>query len=651
MSALDDLISGKGTSAPTAVSSPSPTATAAPPSPMTGPVESSDYQSAGGQTPNPAPIQSTQNFNGQQIPSGINTKNLVNYDSSTGNKTFKLPDFAGGGVYTEDANNNLINQGHGNYGGESQVAGQERDDIIPVSLGGTNSDPNNIKDVPMSVADPQDKQETAMAKAVRTGQIAPHAAIAQILSQKAQIAGQEPTPGMWANMISAIEDLPGQMLTKTAEPILQGIERTGTKAVDIANATQDLIQSGGKPSMKATQDLNAPGDYGTNFFTRQSEKVNPNPDTIAGNLQSGADIVNPAAMAIGLEGGLADTGGTLETQTPSKTPLSEPQEPPTSGGSITTDDIPTSSSKQPASLKDVTPDYNNKMNASDKMTNAKGETQYRVNPPKTGGSTTINPNASEFASAQEVDKIPDYSKAKNFTTKAQSVDTAISNEAENMRGSIKVEDKVDPLDIKTEQAKMQKSTYDALPEDMKAKVDAGKPLPNTKAGQYYQTTLDNADSYNGTREGKLDVRQSNDTAYQSARGKYAFGDENLNSLDDSNNKLRGDLNKDLNNTTKNSDVKTSLKKQTDLYNARDVLNDKAKGETTFAKRHPLLNKIGTREITSATAGGIAGAIAGGSFTSLGGKVKNAIGGEINKLRGVTPQPKATKPKAPPKLKL
>lgn len=59
----------------------------------------------------------------------------------------QVKDLKGGGSYNLDPNNpqRVVNTGHTTYGGEPKVSGMERDDIVPVSLGGTNNDPNNIE--------------------------------------------------------------------------------------------------------------------------------------------------------------------------------------------------------------------------------------------------------------------------------------------------------------------------------------------------------------------------------------------------------------------------------------------------------------------------------------------------------------------------
>ncbi len=591
----------------------------------------------------PGQATQTQNFNGQAIPASIPTKNLVSYDAKTGNKTFKLPDFVGGGVYTEDAQNRLVNTGHSSYGGEPAVAGQERDDIIPVSLGGTNANAQNIKDVPLGIADAQDVKEKQMAQAVKSGQIAPHAAIAQILSEKANLAGA-PSQSWIQNFLPALKDVLGNAVVQPA------VSEFGVTPYNLVEQGKSLVQQGALSH--PNQEYNVPSETQTrNLPLGIGQVQGEDTSTVGGNLKAANDAFNTLGLAsaaanpIETAEGIGSAFKSVGTGLAEKAGLTGGEEAATTAAKAGETVAETPKTETPKSLKDVTPEYNGKtMDASDKITNAKGETQYRLNAPKMFGSTAVNSSASEYASAQEVDKLPDYSKAKTFTDKAQVVDTGISNEAEQMRGGLQAEDKASPLNAETEKTKMIQATHDALPEDMQAKVDAGKPLPNTKAGQYYQATLDNANSYDGTREGKLDVRQDNDKAYLSARGKLAFGDNDLNALDDSNKGLRNSINKDLANTSQ-TDTSNSLNKQSKLYDARDVLNDKAKTEATFKGRHPLVSKLGTREVMSATTGALAGGLLGGSFTTAGKNAVNAVKGEVNKLRGIN-NAKSVKPKAP-----
>lgn len=146
----------------------------------------------------------THEWNGMQIPANIPTQNLVNYDPLTGNKSFKLPDWQGGGVYTEDSQGNIVKGGHTTYGGVQPQPGMQRDDIIPQGLGGTNANAGNINMVPLGTAKKQDQVETSLSRQVKEKLVQPKAAITQALAQKRQIAEQ---PGFFGKIKSAAEDV------------------------------------------------------------------------------------------------------------------------------------------------------------------------------------------------------------------------------------------------------------------------------------------------------------------------------------------------------------------------------------------------------------------------------------------------------------
>ena len=250
MSAIDDLISGGSPS-------PAPAMTVAAPTTRQSGGSAIDALLSGSQAPTGSLLQSsapqkfanpnvpTQYFKGQQIPSSIPTKNLVNYDSSNGYKTFSLPDFAGGGVYTEDKNGTPVKAGHTTYGGVATQSGMQRDDIIPQSLGGANSQKGNIRMVPMPIATQQDKIETQLSKQVKQGQIQPKAAITEALSQKADIANNT---SFWQGIGDALGNV-GRGI-KTGAKMIVG----KTQSQDaFANPATSFIQLYSKPSEMVQQ--------------------------------------------------------------------------------------------------------------------------------------------------------------------------------------------------------------------------------------------------------------------------------------------------------------------------------------------------------------------------------------------------------------
>lgn len=174
------------------------------------------------------PSVGTQNWNGTQIPANVSTKNLVAYDPVTGNKTFKLPAFAGGGVYTEDKDNNIVKGGHTTYGGVKPKTGFERADIVPQSLGGTNSNPDNIAYEPLLPKNQQKPGVLTQSDAylddpggvnarVKSGQENPKAAIADQLSeQEAHNFPNTKPPSFFQKVGSALGDV-GHGIEGTAD--------------------------------------------------------------------------------------------------------------------------------------------------------------------------------------------------------------------------------------------------------------------------------------------------------------------------------------------------------------------------------------------------------------------------------------------------
>jgi hypothetical protein len=193
-------------------------------------------------------------------------------------------------VYQQDSHGNIVKGAHTTYGGEPAVKGQERDDIIPVSVGGANSNPANIRDVPMSTATPQDVQETATAKEVKSGQIAPHAAITQILGEKQAVASK---PSIWDSIKGAAGDV--------VSGVGQGIHDIGSAAKATAGAAKSTVQKiEGKPSSPAFQIK-----VGEGLDPAQTHAANAAIDRAAMNNPSEQPGANPAMDFPGLAKGIA----------------------------------------------------------------------------------------------------------------------------------------------------------------------------------------------------------------------------------------------------------------------------------------------------------------------------------------------------------
>lgn len=285
-------------------------------------------------------------------------------------------------------------------------------------------------------------------------------------------------------------------------------------------------------------------------------------------------------------------------------------------------------------IKDATPEYNPKMVGKNVMTPditdekgniTKGQITPRIASEGKGltGERPVTTSASEYAAGTELQNIKDYPDKGSALDKMLSAQKAIGTEAETMRSGLQAEDKANPLDATAEKAKVADLVKSNLPKDIQDKIGyiskdnplsklgvkdnpqtplnkalqemSASPedsLPKTAAGRYYQKVLDAVKEYDGTREGKLNLRQTLDSAYSDARGKLAFGTDSQNALDETHTDIRDAVNKDLHSSTQNVDTQASLQKQTNLYRATDVLQEKAQAEASthygkFVQEHPM----------------------------------------------------------------
>lgn len=278
------------------------------------------------------------------------------------------------------------------------------------------------------------------------------------------------------------------------------------------------------------------------------------------------------------------------------------------------DDVKTSLSKGKGVGKtadiihaDLTPDFDAKtMKATDKVRTADGSTAYRTTEGQgVSGKVKVTQSAAENAAEKEVkNSVPDYSTKRTYRSKAQAVDTAIGDEAKDLSdGKLDKLDTSNPLNKDEAHQVIGNHILQNLQGDAKdAFLEKGKGLEgaseraSTVNGRYGQDVRDAYSEYDGTRKGILKLRQAVDDAYKDARGKLAFGDEKLNALDYMNTNLRNALNKELDESSQNAGVTASLKKQSNLYIARDILNGKAAREGQSAidrtfQKHPSLGFV------------------------------------------------------------
>lgn len=144
-------------------------------------------------------------LSGNQAPQNSQPQKFANPNVPT-NKVASLPQFLGGGTYNiNNQNNNLVNNtGHNTYGGEPSVKGFQRDDIMPVALGGSNQSKSNIQMQPADVAAKSDAIEKQYISAYKSGSMTLAQARSGVITDKYNLAHPQPSQDTWHNFISSI---------------------------------------------------------------------------------------------------------------------------------------------------------------------------------------------------------------------------------------------------------------------------------------------------------------------------------------------------------------------------------------------------------------------------------------------------------------
>lgn len=134
-------------------------------------------------------------------------------------KKATIPAWLGGGAYNIGVDKNkVINTGHTNYGGEKTQTGKQRDDIIPVGLGGDNSSPANIRleNLLTGNTTPTDPIEKQAINDYKAGKITLAGARLQVMTAKQQQTQPLKTTTK-GNFLSSLSDLIQLPLKKTAD--------------------------------------------------------------------------------------------------------------------------------------------------------------------------------------------------------------------------------------------------------------------------------------------------------------------------------------------------------------------------------------------------------------------------------------------------
>jgi hypothetical protein len=225
-------------------------------------------------------------------------------------KISTIPDFLGGGAYYNPAPGKLQKEPRTTYGGVKQTPGQQRDDIVPVSLGGANVSPKNIRLEPTvggganTKTDPIEIQTAADYKA---GKISlPEARLRILTAKQRQIDGLRTTVGQ--QLFGALKDaskVVGDFALGIAKPFIKSGEllaKGGQTLGQVAKAGVQLA-GGNKEGAKETIDTQA----------KKLLKERAKPMTVAGKeinrIDSWKDTIGTAlelaSYSIGAGEGLA----------------------------------------------------------------------------------------------------------------------------------------------------------------------------------------------------------------------------------------------------------------------------------------------------------------------------------------------------------
>lgn len=252
-------------------------------------------------------------------------------------------------------------------------------------------------------------------------------------------------------------------------------------------------------------------------------------------------------------------------------------------------------SKDPyeAALQAVTPEYKTSSTAQrSKLIDEKVGGQPRVQEGSLIKGRVVTPNALEKEAARELSSLAGYTPKATYLDTHNLIETEILTRARALETSLKNENILVP---KKEIVSTVRDAINTVPEESLLLQKSDPAIGN------YIRVVENAAAKNdGTLKGVLDVRKAMDAAYKNARGKLAYNDEKLASLDEVHQAGRDSLTKYLIDHAKNTDVKAALRGQWNLYRADDVILPKAAKEAgtiiergvEFAKEHPIVTGAG-----------------------------------------------------------
>ncbi len=246
---------------------------------------------------------------------------------------------------------------------------------------------------------------------------------------------------------------------------------------------------------------------------------------------------------------------------------------------------------------DTTPSYNKKMIGEPPVKLSDGTTMPRVNEGGIIKGRTINPTQAEIDANAELVKTPSYKPNATKLEKYNAVQGEIPKIGQSLDISLKNEGVLRPP------KEIMKVVRDAVTEASQNSLLLQKTDPIVT--NYLRVAERAINQSDGTLAGEWDVRKILDQAYEDAGGKYG----NNKGLDQIHRASRNAILTDMASKAKNTAVKASMKKMTNLYNASDVLQDEARLEggsswERLQNKYPTIKKFLPKVMEGAGLGGI-----------------------------------------------
>jgi hypothetical protein len=236
-------------------------------------------------------------------------------------------------------------------------------------------------------------------------------------------------------------------------------------------------------------------------------------------------------------------------------------------------------------IADATPSYSPKMIGEQATVKAPdGTTVPRINEGGIVKGRTVNPSQAEIEAGTQLARTSSYNPGGTALEKMNAGYGEISNVAEGLDRSLKSEN------VLRAPQQVMKVVRDAVNEASQNSLLLQRTDPIVV--NYLRVAQRAIDQSDGTLDGEWNVRKILDQAYEDAGGKYG----NNKGLDQIHRASRNALLDDMESYSNNTGVKSAMGEMKNLYNAVDVLQDKAKAEggsawERFSKRHKTVMKL------------------------------------------------------------